>query len=264
MRPTLLAACLLTLATGTVRAGTKTPDLSSHECGLSSPYNMQVDDAGVRLYRHGAAPKEIFFHDGALRVDHAAQAVSAADAQRLRQMEDDTRALVPEVAGIAREAVDITFDALVGVTEAMTGSKRKARKIERYRENALAHVDGSLGKGRWDQDAFDEKFEADVEQVANEMADSISRSVLWAVFTGRAHRIEQRADRMDEQLDKLVEARSLALENRAKALCPRITALRDLQEALEYRYDGAPLKMLEPSSSTPAEATAQADVAGAK
>ena len=182
-------------------------------------------------------------------------------------MENETRALVPEVAGIAREAVDITFDALVGVTQAMTGSKRKARKVERYRERALAHVDDSIGKGHWDQDAFGEKFEADVEEVADEMAGSIGRSVLWAVFTGRAGRIEKRADRMDQELDTLIEARSVALENRAHALCTRVTALQNLQDALEYRYDGAPLVMLEPSSPAPAvpsQTTAKADIDSAE
>src|SRR5690606_23300388 len=65
MRHTVLAiACLLTLATVAARAGnTKTTELSSHECGLSTSYNVQVDDAGVRLYRHDEAPKDIFIHD---------------------------------------------------------------------------------------------------------------------------------------------------------------------------------------------------------
>lgn len=270
MRHTFLAiACLFTFATGAACADTtKTPELSSHECGLSTSYNVRVDDGGVWLDRHDGAPKAIFFHDGTLRVDHQLQTLDAADAQRLRQMEDATRALVPEVAGIARESVDITFDALAGVVKTMTGSERKARKIERYRERALDHVANSLGKGHWDQDAFGEEFEADVEQVSEEVAHSISRSVLWAIFTGRAHSIDERADRVDQGVDKLVDARSAALESRAKSLCHRVTALRQLQDAMEYRYRGAPLAMLKPSStpapSTPMTTTAQADIDGAK
>ncbi len=253
MRHTVLAiACLLTLATVAARAGnTKTTELSSHECGLSTSYNVQVDDAGVRLYRHDEAPKDIFIHDGTLRVDHAMQTVGEADARRLRQMESDTRELVPEVAGIVREAVDITFDALAGVMQAMTGSERKTRKVERYRKRALAHVEDSLGKGHWDQDTFGETFEADVEEIADEMVGSISRSVLWAVFTGRANRIEERADRLDRDMDNLMEARSVALEEHARALCTRVTAVLELQNALEYRYNGAPLLMLEPSRPAP-------------
>ncbi|MHB1058852.1 MAG: DUF2884 family protein [Rhodanobacter sp.] len=252
-------ACLLWFAAGAAHAGTaKTPELSSHECGLSTSYNVQVDDAGIWLHRRDGIPKEIFFHDGALRVDRLAQAVGTADAQRLRQMEGDARALMPEAAGIARESVDITFDALAGVVRTMTGSKRKARKIERYRERAIGHIGDSLGAGRWDQSAFDQTFEADVEAVADEVAHSVGRSALWAVFTGRGHRLDERADRVDQEVDKLVDARSAALESHARTLCTRVAALRKLQDALEYRYRGAPLVMLEPSPAPAASATATA------
>lgn len=269
MRHTMLAiACLTACAAGAAHADSaKSHELSSHECGFSTPYNLQVDDNGVRLYRHDGTPKDIFFHDGALSVDHRAQAVGAADAQRLRQMEDGTRALMPEVVGIARESVGITFDALASVTRTMTGSERKARKIERYREHALEQIDDSLGKGRWDQDVFEEKFEANVEQVAEEVAHSISRSVLWAVFTGRAGTIDKRADRVDQEMDKLVEARTAQIESHARALCTRVDALRQLQDAMDYRYNGTPLAMLEPSDTSDAqgasaqETTAKVDVA---
>lgn len=243
----LAAACLPALAIGAAHAGeAATPDLSSRQCGLSTPYNVQVDGGGVWLYRREGAPQEIFFHDGTLSVDHRVQAVSEADAQRLRRMEDQARALMPQVAGIARESAGITFDALSTVMRTMTGSERKARKVEHHREQALASIDASLGKGRWDQDGFGEAFEANVEQVAREMAGSIGRSALWAAFTGRADRLEERSDQVDREVDAMVEARTAALETQAQALCTQVAALRAQQDALEYRYHGAPLVMLEP------------------
>lgn len=267
MRYAFLAiACVLTFAASAAdTVAAKTPELSSQECGLSTPYNVQVDGGGVWLYRHDGSPKEIFFHDGTLSVDHKVQAIGEADAQRLRLMEDDARALMPEVAGIARESVGITFDALAGVMRTMTESERKARKVERYRERALAHIDDSLGKGRWDQDVFGDRFEANVEQVVEEVTGNITRSALWAAFTGRADSMEERADRVDQEVDGLVDARSAALEGQAHAICSRVAVLRKLQDALEYRYEGAPLVMLEPSatpaSGVSANATAKADIA---
>jgi len=259
-------ACVLVFAAGAAHAGpSKAPELSSQECGLSTPYNVQVDGGGVWLYRHDGSPKEIFFHDGTLSVDHKVQSIGDADAQRLRLMEDDARTLMPEVAGIARESIGITFDALAGVMRTMTESERKARKVERYRDRALDHIDDSLGKGRWDQDVFGEAFEANVEQVVEEVTGSITRSALWAAFTGRADSMEERADRTDQEVDRLVEARSVALEGQARALCSRVAVLRKLQDALEYRYEGAPLVMLEPSATSvparPATATAKVDAA---
>ncbi|KRE96800.1 hypothetical protein ASG87_15880 [Frateuria sp. Soil773] len=265
MRTVIATVGLLALATSTAHAGPKkAPDLSSHECGFSTPYSVQVGDEGVLLYRHDGAPKEILFHDGTLSIDRKPQPVGEADAQRLRRMEEETRALMPQVAGIARESVGITFDALTTVTRMMTGSERKARKLERHRARALDDIDGSLGKGRWDQQAFDGKFEADIAEAAEEVAHSISRSALWAVFTGRADSLDRRADRMDQEMDRLVDARSEELQRHALALCARVTTLRQLQDALEYRYQGTPLVMLKASepAATSAEATAKADVAG--
>lgn len=259
MRHVILAAtCLLALAAGAAHAdAAPSPGLSSRQCGLSTPYNVQVDGGGVWLYRRAGTPKEIFFHDGTLSVDRQVQAVSHADAQRLRRMEDGARTLMPQVAGIARGSVDVTFDALAGVMRAMTGSERKARKVDRHRGRALAHIDASLGRGRWDQDGFGETFERDVERVVEDMTGSITRSVLWAVFTGRANRLEARADRLDAELDGMIEARSRDLERQADALCVQVAALREQQDALEYRYRGQPLVLLAPEQAQPSPAKPQ-------
>lgn len=71
-------------------------------------------------------------------------------------------------------------------------------------------------------------------------------------------------------MDKLVEARTAQIESHARALCTRVDALRQLQDAMDYRYNGAPLAMLEPSDTpdtsdaqgaSAQETTAKADVA---
>ena len=253
--PIAVAACLLALAATAAHAGEGgKPEPASRQCGLSTPYNVQVDGGGVWLYRREGVPREIFFHDGTLSVDQQVQAVSDADARRLRAMEAEARALMPQVAGVARGAVDITFDALAGVVRVMTGSERKARRVGHRRDEALAHIDNSLGKGRWDQDVFGAQFEDKVERVVVDVTGSVTRSALWAVFTGRADRLEERADRLDAQMDAMLEARTLALEEQARALCDRVAVLRGQQDALEYRYRGAPLLMLEPAAATGAVA----------
>ena len=233
--------------------------LSSRECGLSTPYNVQVDGGGIWLYRSAGAPREIFFHDGVLSVDQKVQAVSVADARRLRRMEDGARALMPQVAGIARDSVAIVYDALADVTRVMTDSERRARKVERRRERALAHVDGSLGNGRWDQDVFDREFQAEVGDVVEDVTRALVRSALWAALTGGADRMEARADRVDREVDRKIDARSAALEARAHALCPQVATLHALQDALEYRYRGEPLVMLQADAQPAIAADAEED-----
>ncbi len=254
----LLLAATLAFATDAASAGeAKGTELSSRECGLSTPYNVQVDGGGVWLYRSEGTPREIFFHDGTLSIDQRVQPVSDADAARLRRMEDGARALMPQVADVARESIAISYDALADVVRAMTTSERKARKVERHRERALAHVDGSLGKGRWDQDVFDAKFQAEVGQSIEDITGSLVRSALWQVFTGRAERMEARMDRADREIDREAEARSAALEERAHALCSQVVQLRRLQDALEYRHRGEPLVMLQGAAAPATAAVAR-------
>ena len=222
------------------------PQLSSQQCGLTTGYNVLVDGGGVWLYRGEGAPKEIFFHDGELSIDRKVQAVSAADAQRLRQLEAESRVLMPQVADLARETVDITFDSLEGVVEALTGSRRKARKLHSFRDDTLAHVDATLGTGRWDQDFFGDEFDARIEAAAESMASGIGRSVLWAAFTpGGADRLEKRAEKMEAELERRLEARIDAVEAKADAMCAQVARMQAIEDALEFRYEGAPLNLLE-------------------
>ena len=221
------------------------PQLSSHQCGISTDFNVLVDGGGVWLYRDAGTPKEVFFHDGELSVDKQVREVSAADAQRLRELEYQSRLLMPEVAGVARESVEIGFDALAGVVEMMTGSRRQARKIESFRSDALTHVDSTLGRGRWDQEVFDETFESKLEDAAESMTASLGRSVMWSMLTGGASRIEKRADKLEAELERSLEQRARGLEARADSLCTRVRAMDALQAQLEFRYQGQPLQLLE-------------------
>lgn len=158
--------------------------LSSSRCSLSTPFNVLADSGGIWLYRADGLPREIFFHAGELSVDHQLQQISADDAQRLQAMETQARQLMPQVAAIAHDVIDLSYDALGGVVEVMTGSWLNARKIERLRKRASVYVDDTLGKGRWDQQAFDGNFERYVEQEAEAFKGSIGRHLMWQIMTG--------------------------------------------------------------------------------
>ncbi|MCI2245814.1 YggN family protein [Xanthomonas sp. PPL568] len=221
------------------------PQVSSRQCGLSTPFNVLADTGGIWLTRSdGDGPREIFFHAGELSVDRQVQQIGDADAQRLLEMERETRALMPQVADLSHEVVDLSYDVLGSVVEMLTGSAGNARKIERLRTHANAYVDGTLGKGRWDQEAFDDRFEDYVETQAERFVGSITRHVLWQVMTGRGDAIGDRAERMDAALEARLDARSKGIETKAQALCARVVRLDQLQQALEYRYRGQPLRLL--------------------
>ncbi|WP_386361470.1 DUF2884 family protein [Xanthomonas campestris] len=245
MRPSVFLLPLLWLVACAAQADTPTPQLSAQQCGISTSYDVLADTGGIWLRRKQGAPREIFFHGGELNVDHRPQPVSDADAQRLRALEHGTRALMPAVTAIARSVVDLSFDALGGVVQMLTGSARQARKVERLRGTALAQVEGTLGRGRWEQELFDARFEASVEHAAEALAGSLTRSVLWTVVTGRTDALKRRSAQLDAQMDQQLRARSEVLEAQAKALCTQVQALYALQQALDYRFDGKPLQLLE-------------------
>ncbi|MCC8617781.1 DUF2884 family protein [Xanthomonas vesicatoria] len=236
---------LLLLATCAAQAETAGPQLSSRQCQVSTSYDVLADSGGIWLRRKQGAPREIFFHGGELNVDRQAQPVSAADAQRLRELEQRTRALMPAVTSIAHSVVDITFDALGGVVHVLSGSARQQRKVQQLRTGALAQVDSSLGRGRWEQQLFDERFEASVEDAAEDLAGSLTRSVMWTVMTGRAGQLERRSAQLDAQLEQTMQQRSHVLEAQAQAVCVQAQSLYAIQQALEYRFQGEQLQMLE-------------------
>ena len=46
------------------------------------------------------------------------------------------------------------------------------------------------------------------------------------------------------ELEPKIEARARALEQHAQSLCTQVLALNQVQSALEFRYEGQPLRMM--------------------
>ena len=239
-----LTTTLLALSPLAVHADpVKTPELSSTQCGVSTDYDVLIDGGGIWLRQHDASPREIVFHDGQLSIDGHMQAVSADDAQRLRVLEAGARQLMPAVTGIANETVGITFEALDATFQALTGNAH-SRKVGKLRKDAERFVATTIGRGRWEQDLFGEGFEQHVEEVAESLAGSLARGVLWTVFTGGSDRLEKRTDKLDAELAQRLEQRAQALEQHAMTLCTQVLALDQVQSALEFRYNGQPLQVM--------------------
>lgn len=238
----LIALCLV-LPALTAQAKDPTPSLRADQCGITTPYDVLVDSGGVWL-RHGPqSPREVFFHDGELSLDGRVVAVSDADAARLRSMEAGARQLMPAATALAREAVDLSFDALDGVYEIMTGTAN-SRKVRKLRREAQGWVDGSLGKGYWEQSTFGEGFDARVQDMAESLSGSLGRSILWQMVTGRADAMDKREERVGRELDTRLEARGEQMKVQAEALCPLVQALAATHDALEVQYQGQPLRLL--------------------
>lgn len=100
---------------------------------------------------------------------------------------------------------------------------------------------------------FGPGFEAKVQDMAESLSASIARSMLWQIFTGRSDAMEARADRLDAQMEQQLEGRAERIEAQAQSLCPLVQSLADTHDALEVRYQGQPLRLLERSESVRVE-----------
>jgi hypothetical protein len=219
------------------------------QCGYDSNYDVRVTPAGIDFSRSGAQPAQVFMHDGTLRVDGQPVAVSADDALRLRRYEADMRILLPEMAGIAHEAVGIAFDALATVAATLGGSQHHrdalVRQLNRSRMDAMRGMAADIDADHWSQQDFADAIEQPITAASNQLASALTRSVMWSLFTGRASELEARADTVDQSMEKEMKARSGQLEARAKAICPRLAELNDLQRQFRFRLaDGQPLQLL--------------------
>lgn len=220
-------------------------------CGYDSVYDVQVKSGGIDFSRSDARPADVFMHDGQLRVDGHTIAVSADDAARLRDYETGMRELLPQMAGIAQEAVGLGFDSLAIVAATLGGSRHHRDALvdglNHQRRDALRELGAHMNAQRWDQQGLGQALEQPMTDAANALAKSLTHHVFWSLLTGRASDLEARADTVDQSFDKEMDARSGKLEARVKAVCPRLQALDQLQQQFSFRLaDGSSLKLIVP------------------
>lgn len=227
--------------------------VDDHQCGFSTDYDVKVDDSGIAFTRDDGKPGKVFMHDGQLRVDGHNLAVGQADAERLRDYESTVRAVLPEVAGIVREGVDIGFSAMttVATTFAQGDDEREhlLARLNRDHKTALKRIDAGLGRGEWTRNSIDDALQDSLEGAISELVSTVTAGAVKAALSGDDAQIaalEARADSLDKTIDREVDARADKLDARARALCPRFATLQRLQRSFQFRLaDGSPLRLVE-------------------
>jgi murein L,D-transpeptidase YcbB/YkuD len=247
-------ALALSLFAASAAAPAPAHDMQLHaSCSVNTDYDVDVRTDGILFTRADGAPREVFMHDGQLQVNGHALAVDPADTARLRQYEAQVRALLPEVAGIARDGVGIGFDALTTVAATFADSQaERARIIRQFaaqREQVLAEVDQGIGRGQWRRHGLDRMMEHNIGDVVSTLVSTVTARAVKAALSGdhsQTAALEARADSLEKSIDRAVKAPAERLEKRADALCPRLVALDQLQHQFTFRLpDGSPLSLLE-------------------
>ena len=245
MKCVVLTAVLL-LASASAQAGIELRT-EGHSCDVGSDYSFKAYHKAFVFTRDKHTPGEIGIGGGRLFIDGKEQTLTAADHQRLRSLEGEMHALMPQLQQIAVEAVDIAFAALTEV----------ARGLASHPAEAVANLDAAHHRVRAEMDArpvgmFDEDAVASVvkpilsEYIPEVIGGAVS-GALSAAFGGekKANEFEQRMQRMEKELNTKVEVRAKALEPLADAMCARLQSMDKLDNSLEFRLpDGDRLELL--------------------
>lgn len=242
--PALLALAAVVLPAA--RAAELHVDRIDHvDCGFDSPYDVYVLPDGVRFQRGDGSPHEVFVHAGRLRVDGHALAVDAADADSLRQFEADVRRVLPQMAAIAREGVEIGFDAMTTVVATLTVDPDRRQSLveglNRRHAQALRRIDATLGRGQWRHDALREAVEDAVTGTVPELVGAVSEQAVKAALSGdqaQLASLQARADSLDHSIQRQVDARADRLRQQAQAMCPMLAQMRQLQQQWHVRLAG--------------------------
>jgi hypothetical protein len=252
MRTTMMACAM---AAGLAFGGSVyAHDFQVHDghCGYSTDYDVEVMPNGIGFHRNDGKPADVFMHDGHLRVDGRDVTVNTDDAARLRDYENQVRLLLPEVAGIAREGVNIDFGAMrtVLLTFAENDDERR-RMVSRLDENhrlALARIDDGMGKGVWKSGDMEGIVETSIESSVSDLVAKVAGETVSAALSGDQKKVaalEARADSLDKSIDREVNKRADELDKRTEALCPKLSSLDALQRQFQFRLqDGSRLQLL--------------------
>jgi hypothetical protein len=272
-----LAAALALFAAGTIAAPahadspTRSPahGFQWHaSCSVDSDYDVDVRPDGIAFTRTHGPARQLLMHDGQLQLDGHPWPVDRADAERLRQYEAQVRALLPEVAGLARDGVGIGFDALTTVAATFADRpherERVVRQLTAQRQQVLAGIDQGIGSGHWRQHGMGRWVDDSMGQAVSTLIGTVATNAVQAAVSGDQRKVaalEARADSLDKSIERAVEAPAEKLGRRADALCPRLIALDQLQRQFSFRLpDGSPLSLVtvgQPHRDTVAETQAR-------
>ena len=223
-----------------------------HDCDMSSDYALTIKPDRLVFKRHAGTPAEMEIAAATLRVDGTLVATNAADAQRLRDAEHEVRSLVPEVKGIARDAVAIAFDAVGQVAAAFAHDGAAARRSAEHIAALGREIDRKIAEtdsfDHWQDADIDRLIGSTVETVVPEIVGNVTAEALKVAFTGdeaAAAELEARANGIEKSVDRAVEKQAAQLEARAMSVCSRLKALDRVQADMDVRLpDGSRLNLV--------------------
>jgi hypothetical protein len=215
-------------------------------CHVRSQYAVRPARRAF-VFRQDDGSREIGIGGGRLFIDGRELTISDADHARLRQMEGEMHALVPELQQVATEAVDIAFTALTEVARELSADPgQTVANLEASHRRVMARM-RNTPMVLFDEDAMADIVQPILRDYLPEIIGGAVRTARNAALThGQERDLQARMDRMEHELDTRVEARAKALEPLAERMCLRLRRIDALDDSLEVRTaDGRALDLLQ-------------------
>ncbi|TCV92050.1 DUF2884 family protein [Luteibacter rhizovicinus] len=253
MRRTLIACTIAAVMAAAAPLSARTVNIGMSKCthDYSTPYDVDVERDGISFHRTDGTPAKVFLHNGALRVDGRDVSVSSDDAEALRRYEAGVRQVMPEVAVIARDAIDVGFSAMTTVTASFADPGSRSRileKLNRKHADALREVDATLGQGHWQAKRAQNLLEDSIGDTVGELVGTVTGEAVSAALSGDSSKVaalQARAESLDKSMNKEMDARSKRLEERTDAICPRLNDLAGIQKGWHVKLaDGSLLQLM--------------------
>lgn len=247
---TALCLAITTLAVAATPAHAKTR--FGDDCGLDSRHSFRIEPARLVFTEDGSQRVIALLPGGDVSVDGKRLALDAADRARVEELERGMRMLVPEVKGIAIDAVAIAFEAVAHASTAFASNAAEARaSAERITRTAQELEKAIEARQDWHAGAdagLERAIEKAVGALVGDLVGNVTAMALKVALSGDEAAIaelEARADSIEKTVDKAVAKRSGELERRAQALCARLHALDGIESAIDARLpDGSRIDLV--------------------
>lgn len=234
--------CSVALAVAGISAAHADIDLHGAHCGLHSDYSLEIKPDALVFTRKDGQPADIVIAGGSLRVDGRTVDLSAADRQRLIDIEHGVRDALPEIKAIAHDAIAIAFEAVTEVSAAFArdgdAARASAQRLARTAQELDRQIDTHDSLAGWKNGEMDRIIEQAVGTLVGEVVGNVAGQAISVALSGdekAAAELEARADGIDKKVNRIVERRSHALEQRALGICPRLHLLARLESDLDVR-----------------------------
>lgn len=239
-----LALALVVVSGGVQARSTRDSHLN---CDIGSAYTIDTYRRAFLFNHTGGQPAEIGIGGGRLFINGKEQTLSAADHQRLRQLELEMQQMVPEVKQVTVEAVEIAFTALTEVARGLSSDPQATvSSLESSRERVRAEM-VAKPLAVFDHDAMADVVKPILTEYVPKIVGGAISSGLKAAFAGEkeSREFQARMEHMDRELKQKVEARAKALEPLAENMCQRLRRMDGIDDSLEFRLsNGEPLQLL--------------------